>query len=151
MCCFLAKGEAFLFSSVISFDHPSSFQKRQALARCHPFPAFVREESPLGRGNRHVSHFEDESGQRGISKPFVVVDSKLADLLVAGDKFPANCIPSMTIGRTCKRRMMTPFRRNWKLVTTALSSSNSLDQCGSVRSRNWRVTRKLRVLERSLP
>lgn len=69
-------------------NYASRFQKRHALLRCHNLPALVGKKSPLGRRDRHIAYFEDESGQRGISKPFVVINSELAELVVACDKLP---------------------------------------------------------------
>ena len=73
---------------VLPVDHSSGLQQIEALPRGHPPPAFARQESPLKRRNRHVSHFKDEAREGGIGQSLVVVNSELAERFVAGHKLP---------------------------------------------------------------
>jgi hypothetical protein len=125
----------------------SRFQQREALAGGHPLPSFVRQVSALGRRDGCVPNFEDEWRQRRISESVVVIDGELTERFVAGDKFPMICDsglndwPDLDLGNDDSSEPKLKSCVHTVRVTPVCS----------VRSRRWRVTRKLRMLERLLP
>ena len=108
-------------SHCVSITPADSSKARHSLVVILP-PTLVRQESALNRRNGHVSHFEDESGERGIGKSLIVVNREFAERVVAGDKFAMiRQFRRCMTGRTLRRGMMSPFSRNWKVVTVVFS------------------------------
>jgi hypothetical protein len=115
---------------------PGRFQQCEALPRGHPLPTLIWQESALNCRNRCVPHFEDEGGQRGIGKSVVVVNRELAEIFVAGDKFPTVV---NEFGEFCNSKQMGELSKPWS--SDQIAACKDTERCTHVTHRQLNLPR----------